>query len=108
MQPRENKWQFWTPFYIGQLKGVGKVWQITTCDAACSYRVACLLPAHRRGGRPFPAPDPSMKRATPSTAATGAEAARRVEADFRQWVDGRLEVEAPSSEPSEDDPDAGR
>ena len=24
-------------FYIGQLKGVGKVWQITACDAACSY-----------------------------------------------------------------------
>lgn len=33
-------------FYIGQLKGVGKVWQITACDAACSYGVACLLPAH--------------------------------------------------------------
>ena len=24
-------------FYVGQLKGVGKVWQITGCDAACSY-----------------------------------------------------------------------
>ena len=24
-------------FYVGQLKGVGKVWQITACDAACSY-----------------------------------------------------------------------
>lgn len=33
-------------FYIGQLKGVGKVWQITACDAACSYGVAWLLPAH--------------------------------------------------------------
>src|SRR5215831_1317999 len=33
-------------FYIGQLKGVGKVWQITACDAACSYAVAWLLPAH--------------------------------------------------------------
>ena len=33
-------------FYIGQLKGVGKVWQITACDAACSYGVAGLLPAH--------------------------------------------------------------
>jgi len=32
-------------FYIGQLKGVGKVWQITACDAACSYGVAWLLPA---------------------------------------------------------------
>jgi hypothetical protein len=30
----------------GQLKGVGKVWQITACDAACSYGVAWLLPAH--------------------------------------------------------------
>jgi transposase InsO family protein len=33
-------------FYVGQLKGVGKVWQITACDAACSYGVAWLLPAH--------------------------------------------------------------
>jgi transposase InsO family protein len=33
-------------FYIGQLKGVGKVWQITACDAACSYGVAWLIPAH--------------------------------------------------------------
>ncbi len=33
-------------FYIGQLKGVGKVWQITACDAACSYGVAWLLSAH--------------------------------------------------------------
>src|SRR2546422_6241358 len=32
-------------FYIGQLKAVGKVWQITACDAACSYGVAWLLPA---------------------------------------------------------------
>jgi transposase/transposase-like protein len=32
-------------FYIGRLKGVGKVWQITACDAACSYGVAWLLPA---------------------------------------------------------------
>jgi transposase InsO family protein len=27
-------------FYIGQLKGVGKVWQITACDAATSYAMA--------------------------------------------------------------------
>ncbi len=27
-------------FYIGKLKGVGKVWQYTACDAACSYAVA--------------------------------------------------------------------
>ena len=31
-------------FYVGKLKGVGKVWQITACDAACSYGVAQLLP----------------------------------------------------------------
>ena len=31
-------------FYVGKLKGVGKVWQITACDAACSYGVARLLP----------------------------------------------------------------
>jgi transposase InsO family protein len=24
-------------FYVGRLKGVGRVWQITACDAACSY-----------------------------------------------------------------------
>ncbi len=33
-------------FYIGHLKGVGKGRQITACDAACSYGVAWLLPAH--------------------------------------------------------------
>jgi transposase InsO family protein len=27
-------------FYIGNLKGVGKVWQYTACDAACSFAVA--------------------------------------------------------------------
>ena len=32
-------------FYIGQLKGVGKVWQITACDAFGSYGMAWLLPA---------------------------------------------------------------
>jgi transposase InsO family protein len=32
-------------FYIGKLKGVGQVWQLTACDAACSYGVARLLPA---------------------------------------------------------------
>jgi transposase InsO family protein len=31
-------------FYIGNLKGVGKVWQITACDAASSYGVARILP----------------------------------------------------------------
>src|SRR5262249_11940566 len=29
---------------IGKLKGVGKVWQITACDAATSYGIAWLLP----------------------------------------------------------------
>jgi transposase InsO family protein len=33
-------------FYIGNLKGVGKVWQITACDAATSYGLAGLLAAH--------------------------------------------------------------
>jgi transposase InsO family protein len=32
-------------FYIGNLKGVGKVWQITACDAASSYGVATILRA---------------------------------------------------------------
>jgi transposase InsO family protein len=31
-------------FYIGQLKGVGKVWQVTACDVASSYGIAWLLP----------------------------------------------------------------
>jgi len=55
-------------FYIGKLKGVGKVWQYTACDAACSYAVAWVatefsaraaarfllervLPAYRAAGR---------------------------------------------------------
>ena len=29
-------------FYLGNLKGVGKVWQFTACDAYCSYAVAWL------------------------------------------------------------------
>jgi transposase InsO family protein len=32
-------------FYVGKLKGVGPVWQITACDAATSYEVAAILPA---------------------------------------------------------------
>lgn len=32
-------------FYIGKLKGVGKVWQLTACDAASSYAVARIVPA---------------------------------------------------------------
>ena len=30
-------------FYVGQLKGVGKVWQITGCDVASSYTWAQLV-----------------------------------------------------------------
>ncbi len=32
-------------FYLGKLKGVGKVWQVTACDTACSYGAAQILPA---------------------------------------------------------------
>jgi transposase InsO family protein len=32
-------------FYVGKLKGVGKVWQITACDAACSFGFAQIIPA---------------------------------------------------------------
>ena len=56
-------------FYIGKLKGVGKVWQYTACDAACSYAFAeastefsaeaaarffttRVLPAYRAAGWP--------------------------------------------------------
>lgn len=31
-------------FYIGKLKGVGKVWQITACDVASSFAFAQILP----------------------------------------------------------------
>ena len=30
-------------FYIGKLKGVGKLWQITACDAASSYAMAKVV-----------------------------------------------------------------
>lgn len=58
-------------FYGGRLKGVGKGWQITACDAACSYGFAHLVlgeitaaagtqfmatvlrPAYRRAGWPL-------------------------------------------------------
>ncbi len=29
---------------MGKLKGVGKVWQLTACDADCSYAIATLVP----------------------------------------------------------------
>ena len=32
-------------FYVGRLKGVGKVWQLTACDAASSYAAARIVPA---------------------------------------------------------------
>jgi transposase InsO family protein len=57
-------------FYIGQLKGVGKVWQLTACDAATSFGLGLivatpnaahtsrflrhhLVPAYRRAGWPI-------------------------------------------------------
>jgi transposase InsO family protein len=59
-------------FYVGKLKGVGKVWQITACDAATSYAMArvfvlgqptasaaarflqrVLVPHYRRAGWPI-------------------------------------------------------
>jgi transposase InsO family protein len=33
-------------FYVGKLKGVGKVWQITACDVASSYGAAAVLASH--------------------------------------------------------------
>lgn len=30
-------------FYVGNLKGVGKIWQLTACDAACSYAFARVV-----------------------------------------------------------------
>ncbi len=32
-------------FYIGKLKGIGKIWQLTACDCATSYATARLVPA---------------------------------------------------------------
>lgn len=32
-------------FYIGKLKGVGTLWQVTACDAACSFAFAAVIPA---------------------------------------------------------------
>jgi len=31
-------------FYVGKLKGVGSVWQLTACDAACSFAFARIVP----------------------------------------------------------------
>lgn len=31
-------------FYVGRLKGVGAVWQLTACDAACSFAFARIVP----------------------------------------------------------------
>ena len=33
-------------FYVGKLKGVGKIWQITACDVASSYGTAAVLASH--------------------------------------------------------------
>ena len=55
-------------FYVGKLKGVGKVWQITGCDAASSYawararlgrsdgRGGARVSAGGRAARPIDAP----------------------------------------------------
>ena len=32
-------------FYVGRLKGVGPVWQLTACDAACSFAFAQIVPS---------------------------------------------------------------
>ncbi len=32
-------------FYVGKLKGVGRVWQLTACDAATSFGLALIVPA---------------------------------------------------------------
>jgi transposase InsO family protein len=36
-------------FYIGKLKGVGRVWQLTACDAAASYGIAQVIRGAPRG-----------------------------------------------------------
>jgi hypothetical protein len=46
-------------FYIGQLKGVGKVWPMTACDAACSWGGLAVARPHGRGRRSLPAPGPA-------------------------------------------------
>jgi hypothetical protein len=33
-------------FYIGNLKGVGNLWQLTACDAASSYAMAKVVPVN--------------------------------------------------------------
>jgi hypothetical protein len=85
-------------FYIGNLRGVGKVWQFTARDAACSYAVAWLttelsarsarrfltrylLPLYRRAGHAVRAiltdgssefHGPSIMPASPSASSIGA------------------------------------
>lgn len=36
-------------FYIGKLKGVGPLWQLTACDAASSFAVATIVPRVTHG-----------------------------------------------------------
>jgi len=38
-------------FYIGKLKGVGKIWQYTACDAATSYGVATVMAGEITSGK---------------------------------------------------------
>jgi hypothetical protein len=52
-------------FYIGKLKGVGKVWQYTACDAYGSYGLARLTSGeagrHRRHGLPAGSRRPGLR-----------------------------------------------
>ena len=47
----------WTPCYIGKRKRVGRVWQITACDAASSYGWARIIPGAARFLREVVAPE---------------------------------------------------
>src|SRR5262245_17052728 len=42
-RPRAAELFCFDMFYIGKLTGVGKIWQVTSCDAASSYGVARIL-----------------------------------------------------------------
>ena len=55
-------------FYIGNLKGVGKVWQITACDAATSYGVPWLLPVFSAQAAAHTPGSVSCSRSTAETA----------------------------------------
>ena len=74
-------------FYVGKLKGVGKVWQITGCDAASSFAWARVDPrrSDRRG-----CPGASCARSCgPPIAHAGWRLAARAHGQ-RQRIQGRL------------------